>query len=341
MLDYPVLCSRTIKKEYVFCLVNLHAYPLEGTSTVMASLVSFDEIVPNAQVRSAVIHSVQYLSIRDIIMYMCGKDANHSADWWRTLSESRKSELTQYLGMFKFPGRGNTEQPVITFPGAIKLAMFLPGENAKNNRTLMARILQRYYAGDESLITEIEANANSSSPVAEMARASLETEQTPVIDMPLRRKREELELAKLGVDVQAQEMQNVRTFKELMDMMDPDWERDTRLKLNTQDWIKNIAFNQQGGGQLSIGNGTGTGTKLITISEVAQKLGYRLKAGDLTRIGRNVAKAYQREHGETPPKCSRFVDGAVRDVNGYTDKDWDMIAREVRDHMDAGSEAGF
>ena len=306
-----------------------------------AALIPFDEIVPNAQVRFTVMDGKQYLSIRDFIMVYCGKDGNHAADCWRTLTESKKNELTQYLGMFQFPGRGQSSQPVITFPGAIKLAMFLPGENAKKNRSSMVRILQRYYAGDESLIAEIEANASSASPVAEMARASLESEQPSAIDTAMKRRREELELTKLEADIKSQEMQNVKTFKELMDMMDPNWERDARLKLNTQDWIKNIAFSQPGGAQAAIENGNSTGVKCITISEVAQKLGYRLKAGDLTRIGRNVARAYHKEYKEAPPKCSRFVDGAVRDVNGYTDREWDMIARVIRDHMDSGSEAGF
>jgi hypothetical protein len=215
--------------------------------------------------------------------------------------------------------------------------MFLPGENAKRNRALMVRILQRYYAGDESLVAEIEANAQSASPIAEMARASLAVETKSCTDSVMLRKREELEMAKLSADIQtqqaatkAQEMQNVKTFKELMDMMDPAWERDTRLKLNTQDWIKNIAFDRK-----AIDNGEGSEGRCITISEVAQKLGHRMKPGDLSAIGKNVARAYQRVYGEPPPKCSRFVDGAVRDVNGYTNHEWDMIATEIREYMEA------
>ena len=304
-----------------------------------AALIPFDEIVPNAQVRFTLLDGKQYLSVRDFIMVYCGKNGNDAGEVWRNIPQDKKIEVQEFVLNFQFPGRGQSSQPVITFPGAIKLAMFLPGENAKKNRSAMVRILQRYYAGDESLIAEIEANASSASPVAEMARASLEADQPSAIDTAMKRRREELELTKLGADIKAQELQNVKTFKELMDMMDPNWERDARLKLNTQDWIKNIAFNHTG--PAAIENGEGTRVKCITISEVAQKLGYRLKAGDLTRIGKNVARAYQREYKEAPPKCSRFVDGAVRDVNGYTDREWGMIAREIRDHMDSGSEAGF
>ena len=52
--------------------------------------------------------------------------------------------------------------------------MFLPGEKAKQNRSKMVSILQRYYAGDETLHAEIEANAASDMPIPRMSRASLE-----------------------------------------------------------------------------------------------------------------------------------------------------------------------
>jgi hypothetical protein len=59
---------------------------------------------------------------------------------------------------------------VITFPGALKLVMFLPGDTAKKHRSTMVTILTRYFAGDKSLIQEVEANAVSESPVCQLAR---------------------------------------------------------------------------------------------------------------------------------------------------------------------------
>jgi hypothetical protein len=47
------------------------------------------------------------------------------------------------------------------------------GENAARHRLAMVNILSRYYAGDGSLHDEIEANAISTAPVAEMARNAL------------------------------------------------------------------------------------------------------------------------------------------------------------------------
>ena len=118
--------------------------------------IPFDDIVPGGEVRFTVIDGKQYLSVRDVIMCLCDKDNIRAAETWRNLSNDHKSELD--VKDFQFGGRGHSFQPVITFPGAVKLAMFLPGEKAKASRSVMANILQRYYEGDETLYTEIKAN---------------------------------------------------------------------------------------------------------------------------------------------------------------------------------------
>ena len=107
-------------------------------------------------------------------MHVCGKDCDHAGQVWRRVPEIHKTELHDSLTTFNFPGRGQSVQNVITFPGAIKLMMFLPDENAKKHRSTMVKILQGYFAGNPSLLAEKEANAASSHPIAEMARESLE-----------------------------------------------------------------------------------------------------------------------------------------------------------------------
>ena len=56
-------------------------------------LMAFDEIIPSASVRFAVVDGIQYLSIRDLIMVMCGKDGNQAAEIWRRLSDFKKEEV--------------------------------------------------------------------------------------------------------------------------------------------------------------------------------------------------------------------------------------------------------
>ena len=122
------------------------------------AVIPFDEIVPGATVRLAVIQGTQYLSVRDLIMYLCDKDGDHACQTWRLLPYSKKEELSEHLAAFKFPGRGAGEQPVITFPGSIKLVMMLPGKRVQLYRTTLAGILSRYFSGDPELIQEIEKN---------------------------------------------------------------------------------------------------------------------------------------------------------------------------------------
>ena len=150
-------------------------------------LIPFDEIVPGATVRPAVIDGDQYLSVRDCIMHLNESSAKTANKRWERLSDDAKNELATFCRHFQFPGRGNRPELVITFKGALKLAMMVSGENAAKYRAAMVGILTRYYAGDGSLTDEIEANAVSTSPVAQMARNALAADG--VVENPKKRPR--------------------------------------------------------------------------------------------------------------------------------------------------------
>jgi hypothetical protein len=138
------------------------------------SLISFESLVPgSAGVRCITIENVPRASIRDIIMVVCDRDNNDAGRIWRNLPETYKSEVQQFVLNFKFPGRGQSEQPVITLQGALKLIMWLPGNMAKDFRSKACDILTRFLAGDQSLHAEINANATSTAPIHEFARASI------------------------------------------------------------------------------------------------------------------------------------------------------------------------
>ena len=108
-----------------------------AASNALPHVIPFDDIVPDSYVRVTSIDGKQYLSIRDIIMHVCDKDNNRAAQVWREMPESQKKEVNSFVASFQFPGIGQSKQPVITFPGAIKLSMFLPGEKhvQKNLKT--------------------------------------------------------------------------------------------------------------------------------------------------------------------------------------------------------------
>jgi hypothetical protein len=212
--------------------------------------------------------------------------------------------------------------------------MVLPGKIATQTRAQFADIIRRYMAGDGSLHEEIESNAASTSPIAQMARASLQAQPVDAHSLQMKRKREELELQSLSLQNQAQGMQNIKMFNDMMDSFDPNWKRDTRLNLQTQDLLKDLMLIKPSAAQ-----GESASNNLISISEVLQKMGHNALArnkSDLTKIGKRVAEAYRKKYNQQPPKCSRFVDGAVRDINGYTERDWELIAVEIQDYIDEG-----
>ena len=143
-----------------FTLTCCHPFSSESGSEVNMNLPSIpiDEILPGATIRLVEIDSVQYLSVRDIIMHVCRKNANNASDTWRTLDYYKKDQVCKELAVFQFPGRGQLCQPVITLAGSIKLVMMLPGKQAQQYKTKFAEIISRYLEGDQKLCQEIEEN---------------------------------------------------------------------------------------------------------------------------------------------------------------------------------------
>ena len=229
----------------------------------MATL-PLDELKAGATVRFTVIDGVQYLSIRDLIMVVCGKNQNDSGEVWRKLS------------------RGQSEQPVITFPGAVKLCMFLPGESAKGIRAGMTDILVKYYAGDQDLMEAALANRRSQSPVAVMARAALHADEASL------QAQERLSaLDAQSAHTTGVKLDNVRKFTEVMGRIDPEWVKDARLKLQLADWAKKCAFKTV----LALTAGddeASTQNEAISVSEVAKAMGVTLSRSQLLTVGKRT-----------------------------------------------------
>jgi len=77
--------------------------------------------------------------------------------------------------------------------GILNLINILPGDAAMKKRSQVTDIINRYLAGDASLISEVEANAKSNHPIALMFRANLESTAMVVDDDTQRsRKRQRL-----------------------------------------------------------------------------------------------------------------------------------------------------
>jgi hypothetical protein len=71
----------------------------------MSSVIPFGELLDGATVRATTINGKNYLSVRDLIMVVCEKNANRSCEIWRRdIGEDRKQELCNFMQNFQFKG---------------------------------------------------------------------------------------------------------------------------------------------------------------------------------------------------------------------------------------------
>ena len=177
----------------------------------------------------------------DLVMVMTGKSRDDAGKVLRRLTDDifQSDKMSD-----RQPDNGGRPTKLISFPNALELVMVLPGRVAKETRTQFANIIQRYLAGDHSLISEIQANAASAAPVAQMARESLgiATEE----DLIRKRRREDLELEKLHVEIQDRRRQSmvthVNSYIETMDSLDADWKKNHRLVVQLKDLLTNVTL---------------------------------------------------------------------------------------------------
>lgn len=317
--------------------------------------IPFDEISAGSNAKLTIIDSVQYLSIQDIIMHIGNQTAKYASSTWGRLPADLKKEIETEVRYFQFPGQGKKLEPVITFKGALKLIMWVGGKHAKKYRSKMASILIRYYAGDDTLNEQIQANAQSSAPLAQMARAALVEEHA--VGLPNKRKLEELAIAKLEAEIQAKQAETKAKLAEsearrlhvnhehiakctagYHDMC-RDTVMDERAKLIFKDLYLNMAMPEDDARRITINKPNDPGpsssaSKPITVSQVAGSMGMLLSKSDRMSIGIELSKRYVAKHGKLPPKHEKLFDGQVIMVNSYTEEDRPLVEQVLRWHAD-------
>jgi hypothetical protein len=289
------------------------------------TIIPFDEIIPGATVRFTVINGVQYLSVRDLISVICGKTNKEASQTWiRDINNEQKAELSSFCGNFQFPGRGQSEQPVIQFQGAIKLLMWLPGEQAKQFRSKASDIITRYFAGDKTLLIDIVANAESNDVINQAARAAL---PQIAVDDEHTRKRKALELESLEADLHTKRVNTQARLLEMYTTLCPGNQLDDRTRLHFKDTIVNLSSAAAG---KAITNGESNAP--LTISTIAAELGLRFTTDELKCIGAKISKLYRAKYNTAPPKHEQQCGGAVRPVCSYTERDRDIVEQALREY---------
>ena len=239
----------------------------------------------------------------------------------------------------------------MSFKDALELVMVLPGKVAKETRTQFASIIQRYISGDESLIKEVQANAQSDDPVAQIARASLATEPELTDSHVLihKRKLEELEIENLQLDltIKRREADLDLTIKRREAELEyagkittnyralcQDTTMDSRASLMFKDYYLNMimlppaaaAPNQlTDGSEQQPAPPPVSSSRPISLSQVATEMGLKIPTGDLISLGGKLRKQYENMHGQPPGKHDQLCSGRMTKVNSYTETDRPLV----------------
>ena len=138
---------------------------------------------------------------------------------------------------------------LLTFQHAIELVMVLPGKAAKEARTQFANIIRRYMAGDQTLIQEINANAESTAPIAEAARATL-CEQGdipgPTVLLPGNEQDNAICQRMEFERVRIYGLHSVISAMCILNSLNPMWRNDTVLVQHLEDQIRQIMMTHAG-----------------------------------------------------------------------------------------------
>jgi hypothetical protein len=325
------------------------------------STIPFDEIVPGATARLALIDGVQFLSVRDVLMHLCNLTSIAATQKWRLLSDEAKNEVEQFLRNFQFPGKGNRIEPVITFQGVLKLIMLVSGQKAALYRSAMVKILQKFYAGDGSLLEGVEANAQSAAPIAQMARASLAVESVVAEPVPdeqsliRKRKLESLEIEKLELELSTRKQQSeldltIRRREADLDLRRSEFEyatkitttyrdlcqdtaMDTRARLMFKDYYLNMIMSPLQPHMIANGGVSQppAPSKPISLSQVATSMGLKIPTNELISLGGRLRKRYEEKHDHPPGKHDQLCDGRMTKVNSYMESDRPLVERLLRE----------
>lgn len=235
---------------------------------------------------------------------------------------------------------GNSKTKLITLQGAINLIMLLPGNMAKTVRTQISNTMTRFFAGDETLVNQIHANAASDDPIARLARASLAAEDdagpAQMDDYTLVRKRrmEEIEFQTREVELTERKLANVQKSAEFIQSLKSMHNVDERTKMQMEDYTKNVLFNAAPT-PLAVnptGNMPGAvpDSTPLTISVVAYTMGlHRLSDEQQKQIGTHASNLYFQKYGTRPPKHVQSSHGKYIPVCSYTERDRHIVMEAI------------
>jgi len=142
---------------------------------------------------------------------------------------------------------------------------------------------------------------------------------------------------RVGIDKQRAEnrVSIVLECTEAIFVLNPKWKSDHRMVLQFQEVLTNGVLHDSSTGA---GNSSNVGGQImaqsalasISIGQVALEMSVALKHGDSVKIGKHLSKLYKDLHGQFPSQHRQVVQGAVRNVNSYTEGDRELMETAIR-----------
>lgn len=278
-------------------------------------------------------------SVLDVVRIVTGCTHDHASRNYASIVE-KFPEVGQKVADLKFPGRGQRPTPVAHLSTLLEIAWLCPGSNAKQFRRTGAVTMCRALGGDLSLVEEIRARHEvitvdeQEAFLAGTGVTVAEADGQAIVSAAEESRKRKLENDMLEEKVKEAALVN---YDRLMEHARAHEEQRDRLFF--VDAARNSirarfapGVSLEAPGVLLDAGGVG---EPVTLSDVAKSMGARLKRGDESRIGRAAAKLFRERHGHEPPKHSQFVDGAVRKVNSYFEKDVALLRESIRGHQQA------
>jgi len=159
-------------------------------------------------------------------------------------------------------------------------------------------------------------------------------------DLQLEERKIHLEERKIQNEKQRIENENHRAenkikiflrTSEALTNLDATWKDDKRFVLQMKEVLTNGILHD------SVGNGNHATAIMppshmasISIGQVAMEMGVALQHGDSVKIGKLLRTLYQEKYGSLPDRHDQVVQGAVRKVNSYMEKDRNLMQSAIR-----------
>ena len=283
-----------------------------------------------ATVRSVKANGVVYVSAIDIIRWI-NPDGHPHKQWERL----KPNNVLKY----QFSGERQRPTPVVDADDAIMLAMQLPGKAAAKFRLKCTDVLRRYFAGDTSLSTEIEAN-----------RPSPELEE---FLLPVKKKQALLDEATIDLKIERLRAISAASIKSEVAALELEAATHQAAAASANmgridaiaKWgsIGNAERDRIAKGDLArrlMHESSATGLTETSIPIVAAKMNIPYNKQLRTKaptIGKTLKELYVKRHHKSPPKRSVAVatrtGSTIVKENCYYEKDEDLIRAAIEKEL--------